>query len=235
MMKIKILNIFSMAEKTFKNLIANKAILFMMILYPILAIVFRMMFPLDRYIEPLKSFYVMNITMIPILIMSSIIAEEKEKGIIKYLILSGVSYIEYLIGTIFCILIGVTISSMLYSILLLPNKIYGDMTYFLITILGAMPSILLGCIIGMKTNNQVEVGAKAAPIAMVIGMLPMFKGNNVFVDNVINKIYSSVIFNYMDGKVKMENLTSIIIVFINILILSFLFSIVYKNSKLDRN
>ena len=235
MMKIKNSNIFSMIEKTFKNLIANKAILFMMIIYPVLAIIFRFMFPLEKYIEPLNSFFVMNITMIPILIMSSIIAEEKEKGIIKYLILSGISSIEYLIGTTFCVLIGVTISSMSYSILLLPNKIYGDMTYFLITILAAMPSILLGCIIGMKTNSQVEVGAKAAPIAMAVGMVPMFKGSNVFADHVINKIYSSVIFDYMGGKVQVENLTSIVIVFANILILSFLFSIVYKNSKLDRN
>lgn len=234
-MKTKIFNIFAAVEKTFKNLIANKAIIFMMTLYLILAIIFRIMFPIEEHIDTLNSFYVMNITMIPILVMSSIIAEEKEKGVIKYLILSGVSSMEYLIGTTFCIFTGVIISSMLYSSFLLPNKIYGATTYLLISILGAIPSILLGCIIGMKTNNQVEVGAKAAPIAMAVGMLPMFKGRNNIIDNVINKVYSSIIFDYMENTTKGDDFIPIISVLVNILILSFLFSVVYKNSKLYKN
>ncbi|MCQ4925359.1 ABC transporter permease [Tissierella carlieri] len=235
MMKVKITNITAMMQKTLKNMIANKAIVFMTILYPILALIFRMILPPEKYVEPLNSFYVMNITMIPILVMSSIIAEEKEKGILKYLIISGISSNEYLIGTTFCVLVGILFSSMMYSIFLLPTKIYNMFTYLFISLLGTIPSTLLGCIIGIKTKSQVEVGAKAAPIAMAIGMLPMFKGENVFADNIIKNIYSSVIFDYMGNNTKNNYFSSIIVVVVNIIILAFLFSVVYKKSKLDEN
>lgn len=218
--------------KAFKDMFKNQALLIIVFMFPILALLFKMSFPYDEAIEPITSFCTMNIAMIPILGMSSIIAEEKEKGTLRVLITSNVKPLEYLFGISICIFITVIISSSLFLVII-PYEIYDVFKYLLYSSLGTICSILVGATIGLITANQVKVGAISAPIAMIIGMLPVFAGTNEFVKSISKFLYSNILSKLIiDNNIKIEP-RDILTMSINIIIIFIIFYVIYKKKKLD--
>jgi ABC-2 type transport system permease protein len=179
----------------------------------------------------LPMFTNMNIIMVPIILMSTIIAEEKEKGTLRVLIMSNVQPMEYLIGIGFFVFIIAVISTALF---LITNNI--ETTYiflFLATSLsGIICSILIGAIIGLITKNQMSTGPLSGIIAMVLGMVPMFANMNNSIRNYSKYLYSQSVFDIL-FRIKDEfTLEKFTVIGVNALIFLIIFYFIYKRKKL---
>lgn len=94
-------NIRVILEKQLKDTIKNKEILLQFLLFPIIAAVMENTVSIEGMPESffVNLFSVMYVGMAPLVSMSSILSEEKEKNTLRMLMLSGVKPWEYLLGT----------------------------------------------------------------------------------------------------------------------------------------
>lgn len=88
--------------KQIKDSLKNRLVLVVFFMFPILALVFKEIVSEVELDFILPSFMTMNTVMVPIIFMSSIVSEEKEKKTLRMLIMSNVKAWEYLIGVGFC-------------------------------------------------------------------------------------------------------------------------------------
>lgn len=174
----------------------------------------------------------MNVVMIPILGMSSIIAEEKEKGTLRSLIVFNVKPVEYLLGVSITIFFAIMVSS-IFFIIIIPSEIVNVKKYLLFCAAGAVVSVLIGAIIGLITENQIKVGAIAAPIAMVLGMLPVFAEANKWLKGFTSLLYSDILSKLISQNSSFVTLKEILILLSNILIVFLLFYLIYRNKGLE--
>ena len=193
---------------------------------------FKISFTYDEYIEAIASFCTMNVVMIPILGMSSIIAEEKEKGTLRSLIVFNVKPVEYLLGVSITIFFAIMVSS-IFFIIIIPSEIVNVKKYLLFCAAGAVVSVLIGAIIGLITENQIKVGAIAAPIAMVLGMLPVFAEANKWLKGFTSLLYSDILSKLISQNSSFVTLKEILILLSNILIVFLLFYLIYRNKGLE--
>ena len=86
--------------KQFCDTLKNKLLLLLIFMYPVLAYIFYFLLKdtQEAVNIVIPIFITMHIIMAPIVCMSSIISEEKEKNTIKVLLFSGIRSYEYLLG-----------------------------------------------------------------------------------------------------------------------------------------
>jgi len=217
--------------KECKDATKNKLIIMVFFMFPVLSFLFKYIMPETETRVALPMFTNMNIIMVPIILMSTIIAEEKEKGTLRVLIMSNVQPMEYLIGIGFFVFIIAVISTALF---LITNNI--ETTYiflFLATSLsGIICSILIGAIIGLITKNQMSTGPLSGIIAMVLGMVPMFANMNNSIRNYSKYLYSQSVFDIL-FRIKDEfTLEKFTVIGVNALIFLIIFYFIYKRKKL---
>ena len=103
-------HIYAIIRKQLKDTFRNKPTLVQFVMFPAIAAILTLSageFELPkRYFVNLFS--VMYVCMAPILILSAIISEEKEKGSLRMLMMSNVKPMEYLLG------IGVYVLSLIH-------------------------------------------------------------------------------------------------------------------------
>ena len=100
--------------KQFCDTLKNKLLLLLIFMYPVLAYIFYFLLKdtQEAVNIVIPIFITMHIIMAPIVCMSSIISEEKEKNTIKVLLFSGIRSYEYLLG-VAGVLMGILIVSVI--------------------------------------------------------------------------------------------------------------------------
>ena len=108
--------------KQFCDTLKNKLLLLLIFMYPVLAYIFYFLLKdtQEAVNIVIPIFITMHIIMAPIVCMSSIISEEKEKNTIKVLLFSGIRSYEYLLG-VAGVLMGILIVSVI------PYSFMGEM------------------------------------------------------------------------------------------------------------
>ena len=107
--------IFAIIRKQWKDTIKNKSILIQFLMFPIICIVLTSSVSSVEIpgIYFVILFATMYVGMAPIIIMASIMSEEKEQGSLRMMIMSNVKPVEYMIGVgtlvFLCCLIGTLI------------------------------------------------------------------------------------------------------------------------------
>lgn len=125
--------------KQIKDSLKNRLVLVVFFMFPILALVFKEIVSEVELDFILPSFMTMNTVMVPIIFMSSIVSEEKEKKTLRMLIMSNVKAWEYLIGVGFCVfLLSLLIGSIL-AILSKNQMSVGPITAPVSMIIGLLP------------------------------------------------------------------------------------------------
>jgi len=111
-------------------------------------------------------------------ILTSTIAEEKEKYNLKTLLLSGVSGLEYIFSTLIIpVVLGVI------TILILPQIAQVDFgasyfQYLLISFLTLIVHILFGLVIAMVSETQTKAQMNSMPVLLLSSFLPMLSSFN---------------------------------------------------------
>ncbi len=230
-------NLRAVLYKQFADMSRNKMLIFMMLMYPILLLFFYVLLKNNNkqvldFIFP--TFVTMHIIMSPIICFSSVLSEEKEKGTLRVLLLSGVNAIEYFLGVFLCLLFFLLISTVPYYFLL--NLEFKEgLQLFSISFIGISCSSILGSIIGVVAKSQIVVGTISSPVSMVIGLLPMMSNFSSKLKKVSVFLYSQRIYDFIYSfRVSSVDISlkDIIIFGCNFVIFALLFVIVYRKKGL---
>lgn len=224
----------SVMYKQLHDTIKNKLVILLIFMYPVLAYIFYFLLKdTPQAINMVIPIFVtMHIIMAPIVCISSIISEEKEKNTLKGLFFSGVKSYEYLLG-ISSVLLLILIVSLIPYLFILQFKVGQILCFFNFAVIGFLCSLLLGSVIGIISKNQMCVGTISSPLSMFIGLLPMTSMFNTHIDKISKVLYSKriydVIYSFMDNK-EIDIIIDTSVCMINMFILIIIFSFAYRTS-----
>lgn len=191
-------------NKQLKDSLNNLQSLMVMVIYP--AVAFVMIIALgnqDGTDGPMSSMFIsmfatMHCAFVPITIASIVISEEKEKGTLRSLIMSGVGRVNYLFSTSLFIIIAVMLTGSTF--LLMDEFTQQEVCKFLITMLcGTVISTLLGLCIGVNAKNVAAANGMAMPVGLVLALIPMMAQFNDAIAKVSKYTYSGQISLVLGG------------------------------------
>lgn len=227
-------NAAAVCKKQARDTWKNKAVLIQFVMFPALAIFMEQAVRIPGMPEHffINLFAAMYVGMAPMVAMSSIISEEKEKNTLRVLLMSNVKPWEYLAG------IGISIWAMCMAgsvaFCLTGGYQARQAAAFLgIMAVGILPSLFLGAAIGAWSQTQMAAASITVPVMLVFSFLPMLSVFNRAVSKVARYTYSEQISILLrgvgDGKIGMG---SLLIIGGNMLAALALFAIAYRKSGL---
>lgn len=160
--------------KQFKDTLKNKSILIQFVMFPIISIVLSSSvsvtdIPSEYFVILFATMYV---GMVPILVISNIIGEEKENGSLRMLMMSNVKPFEYILGISLFVIVICVIGLV---VMVLIGGYYGIelLRFVIVGSLGIVISILIGSIIGLYSKNQMTANSLSVPAMLFCSFLPM--------------------------------------------------------------
>ncbi|NFM44802.1 ABC transporter permease [Clostridium botulinum] len=180
----------------------------------------------------------MNISLISSMVISMLIAEEKEKNTLRTLILSAVSPWEFLTGKVLItFLVSEVINIAIFFSIGCDIQYLGK--YILITTLVLFSMIEIGAIIGIISPNQMATGVFSMPVVMIFFVIPAFAKANKTIE-AIAKFLPSYHMNIMIARLfkgetfGIESTRSIAIILAWIIIALIAFAFTYNRRGLDK-
>lgn len=126
------------------------------------------------------------------------LSEEKEKNTLRVLMTSSVSSMEFIIGSILpSLLITVIINIVLIPIAGVPVGKIDWPIYLLYTTVTALISIIIGYVIGIYSNSQMQAGNLSMPIMLLFTLTPMFQSFNKTIGNIMSFTYPGMLNNFV--------------------------------------
>ena len=157
--------------KEIKDSLRNNRIVFLFLLFPAFAYLVTFLLGDNLDTDPI-TFVEMHISMIPLMITASLIAEEKDKNTLKVLMLSNVKPVEFLLGVLsFVFLLNVVTTC--FFIPLMSFKIAEFIRFLLVISVGIICSTILGAIIGITARAGSNVAATSTPVTLLFALVPL--------------------------------------------------------------
>ncbi|MDQ0362036.1 ABC transporter permease [Breznakia pachnodae] len=216
--------------KQVQDTLKNKSILIQFVMFPVMASILTFSAK-DFGLEPsffVNMFAAMYVTMAPIIVVSTIVSEDKEKGALQMLRMSNVKPFEYLVGVALYVFVLCAIG-LLFMAIVGGYTSNGMIVFLLANMAGLIISILIGSIIGLLSPNQSASSGLSVPAMLIFSFLPMLSMFNSSIHNFSKYIYSQQVSDIIST---LEvNVTNIITLVINFVIVLVLYLIVYKKYK----
>lgn len=180
---------------------------------------------------------IMNMSMVPLMLSSTTIAEEKEKYTLRTLMLSNISAGEFLLAKA---IMSIVILDLIGIIMFLTSN--NDMKYLigyvLITTFCSIPIILLGCAIGIISRDQMTAGLYQLPVMLVIMLPVMLAPINKTIANIANLVptnsYVNMFTRYFKGNLfDSKMIADFAVVIVWILVTTGGFYVIYKKNSID--
>lgn len=229
-MDIKRIN--AIVYKQFNDTLKNKAVLIQFIMFPAMALILTLSakdFGLEENFF-VNMFSTMYISMAPLIVVSTIVSEDKEKGTLQILRMSNVKPLEYIMGIALYVFILCIIG--LVTLALIGNYRGNELILFTsINTFGLCISIMIGSVIGLISPNQNASNGLSVPAMLIFSFLPMLASFNNSIYKVSKLVYSQQI-NDIIFSMKIE-LSNVIILFANLVIISMIYIIVYNKYKFE--
>lgn len=227
------LNVFSaIAYKQFKDIFKNKTILLQFLLFPLIAILMLVVVPDEEIKSSIPiMFSTIFIGMTPLSCMASIIAEEKEKNTLTALKFAFVKSVEYLLGIGSVIFLACTVIILIFS-LMTNGEILVKVKFFIVLLLGLIPSMILGSVLGILSKNQMSVASIVSPISLIVSLLPLFSTFNENIRMISRFIYTQQINDLLNNINNKFEIEKVLIIMGNAFIFLILFAVVYKKKGL---
>jgi len=171
----------------------NPMTLIQFIVFPVVALVFTLMvarpdpdIPDTMFVAMFAAIFAgMSVTTT----VASVIAEDKERSSLKFLVLAGVRPQEYLLGVGgFVGLVGAVVALVFALMAGFPGVLF--VRFWAVIVLGVVASVLLGATLGMLARNQQAATATAMPVAMILGFGPLLAQFNPAVARVFAVFYT---------------------------------------------
>lgn len=176
--------VLSLLKKDFLNLKKNSEIVAVCMLPIIMELYF-----LNQIPDNILLIFSANITlsMIPCMLTAGQIAQEKETNTLYTLRTVGVSARQFLVSKfLFASVFVLFVSNILY-IIAFPWS-FKVILFVLLTFFAAIPNMLIGAVIGIISQNQMQANMVQLPICLFM-MLPVFSSNSsnkeAFLDNIL--------------------------------------------------
>lgn len=128
----------------------------------------------------------LNLSMVPVALMGTIIAEEKEKNTLRTLILNDVKATEILLSkALICMLFVLINNILIYFITSLPINTF--VLYQLVAFFVSCAVIFLGAVVGLFSKNQMSAGLLSMPFMLLL-MAPLFvlMVENKVIENIVS-------------------------------------------------
>ncbi len=180
----------------------------------------------------------LNIAMVPVALMGTIIAEEKEKNTLRTLMLNDVKGFEILFAKAFICMLFVFVNDILiYFVFQLPMASF--LLYQGVTLLVGIAVIFFGAFVGLMAKNQMSAGLLSLPFMFLL-MAPMFI--MLFKNDIASKISSflptdammTILAKISQNEMTLSSVGMPFVVVIAWFILSFLlFNVAYKKMGVD--
>ena len=222
-------------KKTLKDMIRNKRQLLFFLMFPAMTYLFYYTMTEDNNFFPIV-FLPINILFCSMNIMSSVIAEEKEKGTLRSLMFANIKPMEYFLGNGLFVLLATIVSSSLFLPLIEISGI-NYLYFYLFVSLSSICSMVLGATVGIVVKNQMSANGICSPITIILGMLPTFGAINESFLKLSKILYTT---RFADTIAEITSKTSVTINFeiiltyiINFIVCLIIFAFVYKRKKLD--
>ncbi len=162
--------------------------------------------------------------------MAGVIAEDKERKSIRFLVMAGVKPHEYLLGTGgFILLAGVLVSVVFGLIGTFTGAELGK--FLIIMTFSTAASVLLGASIGMLSKNQQSATAVSMPLAMIFGFVPMLASFSKPIEKAASFLYTQQL-NVVVNDFSANFTKAMVVTAVNIGVLMVLFVLAYRKSGL---
>lgn len=178
------------------------------------------------------------LAMVPVALMGTIIAEEKEKNTLRTLMLNDVKATEILFAkALICMLFVVVDNLLMFFIIGLSMEHF--LLYQLVCLFVGIAVILFGAVVGLLAKNQMSAGLLSLPFMFLL-MAPLFTG--MVQSDIFSKISSflptdammEILDHIAKGTMTISNVgTSFLIILFWLAGSIILFNIVYKKVGVD--
>lgn len=209
--------------KQMKDTLKNKSILIQFLMFPIISVILTMSVSISEIPSTyfVILFATMYVGMAPIIVLSNIIAEEKENGSLRMLMMSNVKPFEYIFGVSCFVMIVCVLGLFVMGI---TGGYQGiSLVYFVcICSIGMLISILMGSIIGLYAKNQMTANSLSVPAMLICSFVPMLSMFNQYIKDFgqiiytqqINELLTTIPFTTFPTKSLLIILANFIILFI---------------------
>lgn len=231
-------NIKAVFWKQIKDTFKNKSILIQFVMFPLMVCIMENAVIMEDMPEHffVKMFAAMYVGMAPLIVMSSVISEEKENGTLKVLLMSDVKPSEYLFGTGSYIWLACMAGSLVFAIV---GEYEGKMllAFLLIMAAGIIASLLIGAAIGTWSRNQMMATSMGVPAMLVFAFLPMLSMFNETIRKGAKVVYSeqiSILLNRLGQEAAASLQTeNVLIILCNMAVAFLCFMFAYKKCGLS--
>ena len=153
--------------------------------------------------EGMSGFFVpmfsaMHCSFAPIMISSSILSEEKEKGTLRSLMMAGVSMVNYLISLSVFVILAAMLTGSAFLMMGQFSSSYA-VKFIFAMLVGTVLSTLVGLCIGIASKNVTAANGMAVPVGLVLALLPMLARFNQSIAKVAEYTYSGQISRLLEG------------------------------------
>lgn len=238
-MEISTRKIMILYRKDILDILKNISISISCIMPLFFAILYRYMFtdlPLpEGYL--LTLILALNLTMTAVIIPATSIAEEKEKHTLRTLMLSNISGLEFCMSKMLTTSSLLLITNILIFFILDVSPVHIP-ALILATLVGSLPMILLGAVIGLAARDQMTAGVYEVPL-MLIFLLPSIfaaiSSTAEFIARITpcNALIQVVLKITEEQFVSKDTFLSIAVILIWILIASTIFILLFKKKGTD--
>jgi len=221
--------------KQIKDMLKNPAVLVMYIVFPAVAFIMKTfvkipdneLFSGNMFVTMMASIFA---GMALITSASAVIAEDIERGSLRFFVIAGVKPHQYLLGTGGALLLLGTLTSIVFALIggFAPQE---TMKFIAIMITGVAASILLGMTIGLFAKNSQAAGGLSMPAAVLVGFTPMIANFNETIEKVAGVLYTQQI-NVIVNDFSAGLMKPLLVIAANIAVFTVLFVIAYNKKGL---
>ena len=220
--------------KQFQDVFKNKGALLQFVTFPIIA------FVMTNFVDErpdgmpdtifISMFATMFIGMSMIAITSHIIAEDREKKSLRFLMMAGVKSHEYLLGVGGVLFVCVTVVSLLF-VAMMPDKAMAERLIYLASLLlGGTASILFGAILGMLAKNEQAATSYGMTAGLLMGFGPMVAAFNYSLGRMFSIFYTM---NFIYHEAAFAQIPRQLgIISLNVAVLGVVFAWIYRKNGL---
>lgn len=193
-------NVTAILRKQWKDTLKNKNVLIQFVMFPALAVLMTFAvkmpgMPENYFVYMFASMY---IGMAPLIAVTEVLSEEKEKHTLKALLMANVRMPQYLAAVGGSVLLACLVGTACFG---LTASLSGAefLKFSAAMMAGIILSVLTGAIIGIACKSQMSATSLTVPVMMVLSFLPMLSTFNHTIKKFATVFYSQQVYMIISG------------------------------------
>lgn len=227
-------NTVAVFKNQFNEFLSDKEVLLFFVMFPTMVFLQTHIMELNEGVYPymiVKGMGSMFASAFMIMILPQLIAEHHENGSLRFMVMSGIKPISYLMGIGGFFLMLNMISATAFAWM---GEFTGTalINFMLTMLLGTVSSILVAAIIGILSKNRQKAMGIALPAGMGLMFLPMLVNAFEPLGPILDLLYLGRLDNMMAAVFTGDFMMDVIVILVNIVVLGVIFAVLFKRKGL---